>query len=323
MTDEVMSLLQALTAAVFGSFVIGYAVWGLGPQLQRRRRKRVRRQERVRYQRDVSTRIPGLAEQENLFGLWLGLPALAIWIAAQWQSPLPAAAGAFVMTLLFWRWLFRQGDLPYIQSIMFTDRGAWLFPARRGVVTWKDELEIFRSWDEIDSYKIDGIDLHLCAGERTVLLLEMDPGDHELLLGLLAELGLERLEAADRVWVAGFDEAAYYQMEDGIAKMGWTVIDLFQDELDELELLPEFGVMRNMPGHRLLDEYARSWLQLNLLDSETQERRASSMFPLWQSSGTIGVLIGSREGALKERMQEWVRLVIEEVKLEREEEVVS
>jgi len=320
-----LTVWQALIVAYLCATVLSALVWGVQPYLRSRRLQALKTRERVRFSSDVHTAPAGIEHRPNRAGYWLGALLWALLVALFGHSPLLIGAATALFATLFWRKLFVESEFHTVQRYAFTDRGIWIFPARHGLPVWKKPHEVFVSWRDVDAYKIEGVDLLLHRDEQFVVRLSFKPTDYERLLGLLADRELARMEVSDRIWVAQFDEHAFYEWEEEISRMGWNLLDLYADEFEELHLVPEFGVMRNMPGNRLLDEYARSWLQLNVLDIDTHEKRLTSTFALWHSNGALGQFTGLRGQELVDALQEWFRRVLQESAAlgQPDEEVVS
>ena len=314
---DIGSELQVVLLLMGVSYLLCYVMWGIQPLLRRRAIRKIRREERVRFSSDVNTELAGYKIDRNHWN-WL------VWTMffAGW-TVLTAGGGLFpigclLYFLLIGRRLHVMHPFQMTQSYLITDRGVWLFPERMGRVLGRGEWKKSIRWEEVTSYRVDGSYLQFYQYETVVLQVEFDFADYEDLLRLLAELNVRRSELSDRIWVAQFDEEGFYALEEAICSTAWGLLGMFDDQIAELGLMPEFGVMRNMPGDRLIDEHARSWLQLNLLDQETSERKMSSMFPLWQSNGSVGYLIGARGQELVDRLQLWIRKVLAEAASEKE-----
>jgi hypothetical protein len=311
------SLGVAILMAAGIPFAIGFGLWGVQPWLRRRKVRKIRRTEKVRLTGDVNTELYGYRVRPNRLSVLLSslLMVFGLLIVDRWQD------GLFVLSV----WLFFMLRRYYvtqafqsIQTFVWTERGMWLFPERNGLVIWKERKAKFCAWQDVKGYKIDGTYLQLFRGEEMLMQVEFAPDQFEEVKAALAEMQVRRLEPADRIWVAQFDELEFYRLEDEALERACGLLDLYQDEFLSIGLLTEFGVMRNMPGDRLLDEHARSWLQLNLICEETGDREGSSAFPLWQSNGNVGFLIGARGQEMALCLQEWLRTVLSEARRKRE-----
>lgn len=310
-----------VTFAAIG-FVIAYLGWGMHPLLQARAIRAISRRERVRMVSDVNTRLEGYKVRPNRVVSITTVLVLLLWVIVLYDQPLLIAWGLGVAMAVFERDRALRAPWQKVQTFVLTTSGVHLFPAREGRMVWADERVEFLSWKELDRYRFDGGYVYLFHGEEKRLQFEFNARDMEKLRELFADLNVLRAEPSDRIWLGQFDEEAFFQLEDELTELGWNLIDLFRQELDDMGLQVEFGVMRNMGGDRLQDEYARSWLQLNLLDDEG-EKRGQSAFPLWQSHGNIGNLIGVRGQEAVDHLQKWIKNVIVEVQEQREEVMLS
>jgi hypothetical protein len=303
------------------AFVICYICWGIQPWLRHRYKQLIRRHERVRFSSDVNTDMIGYHIRKNR---WNELTWTCAWLGLwYWQPTVQLCVfGSFVYMMLLLRKFFKNTAFQTQQSVMLTDKHLWLFPERLGHPFWKGEPRYSLLWTGEEGYRVDGSYVQVYRGEEVVIQFEFAPYDYEAVRSVLSELRVKRLDSSDRIWVALLDEKSLHLLEDELCEMGWNLLDLFHEELQQLKVRPEFGVMRNMPGDRLLEEHARSWLQLNLLDVQTGESQASSSFPLWQSTGSVGFLIGARGQEAVDLLQQWIRDVLVE-STQRAEEVVS
>lgn len=303
------------------AFLIGFIIWGIQPWLRQRNKQLIRRHERVRFSSDVNTEMIGYQIRKNYGNevLWTVL-LIGLWY---WQPTLQLCVfGSFVYMLLLVRKFFTTTAFQTHQTVMLTNKRLWVFPERLGQPFWKGKHRISLEWTGAEEYLVDGSYVQIYREQELVLQFEFAPYDYETIKSVLSELRVKRVGHSDRIWVAWLDEKALHQLEDELSDMGWNLLDLFQADFDRQKVRPEFGVMRNMPGDRLLEEHARSWLQLNLLDVETGKHRASSTLPLWQSSGNVGVFFGVRGQDAVDLMQRWFRQVLADLP-ERAEEVVS
>ena len=320
--SDVGSELQVVLLLMGASFLLCHALWGIQPMLRRRAVRKIRRQERVRFSSDVNTELAGYKIDRNHWHWLVWTVFFAGWSAlTAGGNGVLFAFGCSVYFFMIGRRLHLARPFQMMQSYLLTDQGVWLFPERMGRPLGRGEWKKTVRWEEVTAYRVDGSYLQFYQFEKLVLQVEFEFADYEELLRLLVERNVRRSELSDRIWVAQFDEEEFYALEESICSTAWGLLGLFDDEMEALGVMPEFGVMRNMPGDRLLDEHARSWLQLNLLDPDTSERKLSSMFPLWQSNGSVGYLIGARGQELVDRLQQWMRKVLAEAAGEKEEMV--
>lgn len=309
MLDVILNAVGVLLIAGLLAAMAGTITYGLEPMLRRRKKERIGRQEKVLYAAEVHTELLGYNLIKNHWELvgW-GAALIGVW----WLTDSMGIRGiaTFAYLLMIVRHLYRHGAFQAQQGFVCTTRGLHLFPERQGHPIWKGGRHLFYEWREIDGYRIDGSLLQLLRRERLEAQVEFDLAEHRRIRELLHDLKVARMEAFDRVWVSQIDERALFHLEDEICSLGWELLDLYHEELQAMGLQPELSVMRNMPGDRLLDEHARSWLQLNLLRSDTMERQSVGSYPLWQSSGSVGYLIGLLDQELLDRLNEWIRHVL-------------
>ncbi|HEU4963506.1 MAG TPA: hypothetical protein VFV52_06530 [Bacilli bacterium] len=307
----VAMLLSAGLGACFG-----YLIWGTHKWVRQGSKQRIRRRERVLFSSDVNTKLLGYEYRRNHFGLLIWA---LVWLWFIWLNPQEwSVIGAFPYLMYAVRRLTLLQAERLTQTYLLTERGAHLLPAQGVRPIWKRLQAEHVRWHVIDGYRIDGGYLQFYRGDRLLLQAEYGLHDYEQVRHVLHDLGVKRLELTDRIWVAQLDEPAFFLLEDEVCDKGWEVLELFHSEWEHLKVRPEFGVMRNVPGDRLLDEHSRSWLQLNLIDVETEEPLHQSAFPLWNSYGNVGYLNGLVKQELVDHLQRWTRNVVEEAVRERE-----
>lgn len=303
------------------SWLIGFVCWGVQPMVRQQRKRSIRRSEQVRFSSEVNTDLIAYQVRRNHANIALAMFLMLVLVI--WR-PLDVLVvlGGFVLGVYLMRDHYLQRPFQMLQGFILSNKGVHLFPERQGQLLWEGKHHKFFSWDRFNGYRIDGSYVQFLDREgNLVVQIEYAPNEFEAVKSALFDLRIKRLEPSDRIWVAQLDEQEFYEFEDEICKTGWELIELFLEELEELNLAPEFGIMRNMPGDRLLEEHARSWLQLNLIN-EVGERKASASFSLWQSNGNIGFLVGPRGQDLIDKLQVWIKKVLHEAK-QATEEVVS
>ncbi|MBL0386782.1 hypothetical protein JJB07_08965 [Tumebacillus sp. ITR2] len=320
--SEILSTLGGCLVAAAAAFLLSYLIWGTYPWWKTRVIRNLRKQERVKLISDVNTRLEGYQIAPNPVTQWVTLCLLVVWIVILYDQPKWIEFGVLVASFLWGRQMYGRAPWQKYQTFVLTDKSVLVFAASGGQTLWNVEPRQHVSWSEIDSYRYEGGYVQFFRAEQQKLQVEYNARDFEKIRDLLSSLNVKRGEPSDRIWLGQFDETYFYRLEDELTEMGWNLIDLYRKELDELDLQVEFGVIRNVAGDRLHEEYSRSWLQLNLLD-EAGEQKASSMLPLWQSSGNIGHLIGARGQDAVDHLQKWIGSVIGEVQEQREEVVLS
>lgn len=309
MLETILNAAGVLLIAGLLAAMVGTIAYGLEPMWRRRKKERIGRREKVLHAAEVHTELIGYTLAKNHWELvgWGAALAFVWWLT---DSSGNRGIATFAYLLMVVRHLYRHSAFQADQGFIITLRGLHLFPERQGRPIWKGGRHHFTDWQEIDGYRVDGSLLQFFRGERMAVQVEFDLPEHRRLRELLHDLKIPRMEAFDRVWVAQVDEQALFRLEDEICSLGWELIDLYQEEMQAMGLRPELSVMRNMPGDRLLDEHARSWLQLHLFHAETMERQSVGSYPLWQSSGSVGYLIGLVDQELLDRLNEWIRHVL-------------
>ncbi|MGZ4163304.1 MAG: hypothetical protein ACXVPK_04650, partial [Tumebacillaceae bacterium] len=234
------------------AFVICYICWGIQPWLRHRYKQTIRRHERVRFSSDVNTDFALFQIRKNH---WFEVMWTLAWLGLLVYSPTKQLImlGSFVYMMLLLRKMCKGTEFHNLQGVMLTDRHIWLFPERLGQVLWKGEHRDQLAWSEVEGYRIDGSYVQLCHGEEVLMQFEFAPYDYDAVRNVLAELQVKRLDVSDRVWVALVDEKLLHALEDELCNMGWNLLDLFNEEFQQMQVRSEFGVMRNMPGDRLLE----------------------------------------------------------------------
>lgn len=313
-------MLMMIGAAGLG-VLSGFAGWGSRKWLRMRDKQRVRRTERVRFASDVNIRLLGYEVRRNHFNV-LVYGAAWLFLLLWHPGDLTVLVGTFLYLGYLVRHVYSIQEERFIQTMLLTERGLHVMPAQGMNPAWKREKPQFLAWRDVDGYRIDGSYLLFYRDEQVLLQVEFGLHDYEQVRQVLCELGVARLELTDRIWVAQLDEPVFYRMEDHVCELGWDVLELFREELERLNVRPEFGVMRNVQGDRLLEEHSRSWLQLNLLDLETEQRVIHSSFPLWHCYGNVGYLNGLVEQEMVDHLQRWIKGTLQEGEREREREGV-
>jgi hypothetical protein len=314
---EIVAIWKALLAAGILAWLWGTVAFGLIPLIRIRRKRKIFRTERVLFSSEVNTELCGYQIGKNHAGPVLLTLAFALLFAVQAGSAL-LVIGCFLYIAALTSMYHRSRPHQKIQGFVLTDRGVWLFPENLGRPLWNPAGVFFTPWSRVAGYKIDGSYVQFFGGGVKVVQIEYSAHDYWRVKAVLSDLGVKRLELADRLWVAQVDEERFLAMEDEINDLGWNLLELFQEELQSLNLRPEFGVMRNIPGDRLFEEQARSWLQLNLIDTGTGEKVAGSSFLLWHSTGSVGHLIGISGQELVDSLQEWIKKTLREAEAAKE-----
>ncbi|ASS76429.1 hypothetical protein CIG75_16675 [Tumebacillus algifaecis] len=314
---EVLAIWKALFIAGVLGYLIGTAAFGLLPFRRNRMKRKIFTSEHVGFASDVNTELVGYRIGKNYWGVVLWTIAFLAFLLIGVESEL-LVIGCFVYMGALTCYYHRGRPFQNVQSYLLTDRGVWLFPENLGRPFWKQGPALFTAWDEIIGYKIDGSFIQFSGEGDAVAQVEYRAADYVRVKEALYELGVDRLELTDRLWSAQVDEERFYAAEDEVNDLGWDLLDLFHDELQLMNLRPEFGVMRNMPGDRLFDEQARSWLQLNLIDGDSGERIVGGVFPLWHSTGSVGYLLGTSGQELIDRLQEWIKMTMRDAQKARE-----
>ncbi|PWK13145.1 hypothetical protein [Tumebacillus permanentifrigoris] len=304
------------------AFLVTYLCWGLNPWLQARAIQSIRRRERVRMVADVNTNLDGYVVTPNSVTQGVTVALWVLWTVVLYDQPILIEMGVFAAVVVLGRDRYVRAKWQKVQSYLLTDKSLYVFPARTGRAVWQGKRMESKRWTEFDCYRFDGGYVQLFHAEEKLFQFEFNARDIDKLRSLFSDLNVARGELSDRIWLGQFEEEAFYLLEDEMTELGWNLIDLYRPELQELGLHAEFGVMRNVAGDRLREEYARSWLQLNLVDEEGVQQ-ISSLLPLWQSSGNIGNLIGVRGQDAIDHLQKWMSGVLREVQEQREEVVVS
>lgn len=316
MTDILAIWKALLTAGVLG-YLAGTVAFGLSPTLRSRQKQKVFIAERVVLAGDVNTELSGYQVGKNDWNFVL-LSLAFVFLLAVSASDVLAVIGCFGYIGGMISLYHRRRQFQKQQGFFFTEKGVWLFPENLGRPLWRQAKGHFTAWQQVTGYKIDGSFVQFYQEGGSYVQVEYLAADYERVKSALSELGVERLELTDRLWVAQVDEERFYAMEDEINDLGWDLLDLFHEELERMRLRPEFGVMRNMPGDRLFEEQARSWLQLNLLDTDSSERVAASSFLLWHSTGSVGYLLGLSGQELIDRLQEWMKRTLRDAEAAKE-----
>jgi hypothetical protein len=312
---------DCLAVAVL-AFLFSYLTWGITPMLQARAIRGIRRRERVRMISEVNTNLDGYVVTPNRVVQVLTVALFAVWAILLYEQPYLLWAGVFAAVVMLGRDAFSRAKWQKVQSFVVTDKSLYVFPARGGRMVWQDERMESKRWSEFDCYRFDGGYVQLFRAEEKRFQFEFNARDIDKLRSLFSDLNVARGELSDRIWLGQFDEEAFFQLEDEMTELGWNLIDLYRPELEELGLQVQFGVMRNVAGDRLREEFARVWLQLNLVDDEGV-KQSSSLLPLWQSSGNIGNLIGVRGQDAVDHLQKWLSSIVREVQEQREEAMLS
>ncbi|TCP55718.1 hypothetical protein EV586_103372 [Tumebacillus sp. BK434] len=317
MTDWVAIWKALFIAGVLG-YLAGTAAYGWLPLQRRRQKRQIGARERVVYASDVNTELHGYRIGSNHWGAVLWTAAFVLLWILQVESAL-LVIGCFVYIGALTCQYHRSRPYQKLQQYVLSEQGVYLFPENLGRPMWNKAELLSASWDVITGYKIDGSFLQFAGQDGGIALqVEYRALDYERVKAVLFELGVPRLELSDRLWVAQVDEEKFYALEDEINDLGWDLLDLFHEELRSMNLRPEFGVMRNMPGDRLFEEQARSWLQLNLVDADSSEKVAGGSFPLWHSTGSVGYLLGTGGQELVDRLQEWLKMTLRDAEKARE-----
>lgn len=317
MTDW-LAIWKALFIAGVLAYLAGTAAYGWLPIQRRRLKRKIFARERVAFSSDVNTELHGYHIGPNHWGAVLWTAAFLLLLVLQVERAL-LVIGCFVYIGALTCHYHRSRPYQKMQGYLLTDRGMYLFPENLGRPFWNKSEQLFAAWDGISGYKIDGSFLQFASADGSIAAqVEYRAVDYERVKAALFELGVQRLELTDRLWAAQVDEERFYAMEDEVNDLGWDLLDLFHEELQGMNLRPEFGVMRNMPGDRLFEEQARSWLQLNLVDADSSERVAGGSFPLWHSTGSVGYLLGTGGQELVDRLQEWMKMTLRDAQKARE-----
>jgi hypothetical protein len=314
--SEAFAALEELLLAGGIAAACAWLAYGLDPWLRKRDLRQLRRREKIRFSADVNTELAGLKVRKNHWDVAYWCVALILFSFA--TSGFVRVLGDFAGIYMLVRHFFVQRPFQALQSICLTERRLHVWWERQGQPLWKGTHSRSWSWKEFEGYRIDGSLLQFYEGENLVCQVEYDVKDYHLVRTTLFHLNVPRLDLYDRVWVAQVDESWFYRLEDDLCSIAWEYLDLFEEEMNRLRLRPELGVMRNIQGDRLLDESARSWLQLNWLDSQSDERVAASGFSLWHSSGSVGFLIGAIDQDLVDRVGEWIRDALRDAETARE-----
>lgn len=304
------------------AFLFTFLCWGLNPWLQARAMHAIRRRERVRLVADVNTNLDGYVVTRNRVTQGVTVLLFVLWTIVMYDQPHLIEIAVFAAVVVLGRDYFVRAKWQKVQSFLLTDKSLYVFPARAGRTVWQGERMEVKHWNEFDCYRFDGGYVQLFRAQEKKFQFEFNARDMDKLRNLFSDLNVARGELSDRIWLGQFEETAFFQLEDELTELGWNLIDLYRPELQELGLHTEFGVMRNVAGDRLREEFARSWLQLNLIDAEGV-KHTSSLLPLWQSNGNIGNLIGVRGQDAIDHLQKWINGILREVREQREEVVLS
>ncbi|KEO82818.1 hypothetical protein [Tumebacillus flagellatus] len=320
--NEFWSTLGGCLLAVAGAFLVSTLTWGLYPWWKARTTRKRYARERVRMVSDVNTRLDGYRIKQNRITQAVTLVLLLVWMVLLYDQREMLELGVFAAGVVWGRDAYARAPWQKLQTFVLTNQSVVVFLAGAGRALWNIEPRQVVRWSDLDSYRYDGGFVQLYRAEQMQLQFEYNARDMDKLRDLLSALHIKRGEPSDRIWLGQFDETEFFRLEDELTETGWNLIDLYRPELEQLGLQPEFGVMRNVTGDRVHEEFSRSWLQFNLVDGEG-EQKASSTLPLWQSSGSIGHLIGVRGQDAVEHLQKWIGNVIRSCQEPQEGSVLS